>query len=100
MHRKILPDQAVGPILYLLLVSLAAAGAGFTLWRIGEPSGPLAALAYLYMLTPAVACVVTRFTRKEGFADAGLRLGTRRWYAVGCVFPVSVHELPREAAVS
>ena len=59
-------------IYFLLLITLCTAviGGARVLGRQG------AYLAQVYMLTPALAAVITRlFFYKPGFSDAGLRLG-------------------------
>ena len=43
------------------------------------------------MFTPAIAALIVRLTRKEGFASAGLRLGPLKFYlAVWCAVPALV----------
>lgn len=41
---------------------------------------PSTALAYVFMLSPAIAALIVRAVRREGFRDIGFRLGRLRWY--------------------
>src|SRR5690606_7019892 len=63
-----------GVALYLALMTVVAVVMGVVLARLG-PRPAAFALVYAYMLTPALACILVRLLRREGFVDAGLRLG-------------------------
>ncbi|GLV60696.1 abortive infection protein [Dictyobacter sp. S3.2.2.5] len=82
-----------GVLWYLLGTFLLSWAAWLGLYLLGIPGEARGDVA---MYGPAVSCLLVRWLRREGFADAGLRLasrdqrGTWRWYLAAYLVPLLV----------
>jgi membrane protease YdiL (CAAX protease family) len=91
-------NKIKGVVVYLALAFGIAWILWAVLWRLGlSPRDPLFQVALLPGgFAPAVAAlIVRRWVTREGFADAGLKLGLRNWraYLVAWLSPLAVATL-------
>lgn len=82
-----------GVLYYLLAAFLLSWAAWIGLYLLGIPAEVRGDVA---MYGPAISCILVRWLRREGFADAGLRVternrqGTWRWYLAAYLLPLLI----------
>lgn len=79
-----------GIVLFCALSFCLATVAIVAVKLLGGFRSPWAALIYLVMFAPAIAATVTRVVRRDGWADAGLRLANWRWWLAGWCLSVGM----------
>ncbi|MEJ2863740.1 type II CAAX endopeptidase family protein [Actinomycetospora flava] len=79
--------------LTLFLSLVVAFSIAVNAWAFTHPADAAVSIAVL-MCTPALASVITRVVRREGFADVSFRFGPARttlpWFAAAAVLPIVV----------
>ncbi|GAA4879792.1 type II CAAX endopeptidase family protein [Actinomycetospora straminea] len=80
-----------GLAMYLSLI--VASSLVINVWAFTHPASAAVSIGVL-MLTPALASVVTRLVRREGFVDVSFRFGPARrivpWFVAAAVLPIVV----------
>lgn len=79
--------------LAMFLALIVAFSVVVNAWAFTHPADAAVAIAVL-MCTPALASVITRLVRREGFADVSFRFGRPRrtlpWFLAGALVPIAV----------